>query len=762
MRRALYQLLSFLLFLVIVFVILSLTFPLPSPKPYSLVVLDRNGEFLHAFLAADGAWRFRTTPGEIPPRLRQILLHKEDRFFYYHPGINPFSVARAFFHNSVRGKRSSGASTITMQVARMMEPRERTYASKCIEVFRAIQLEMRYSKEEILEMYLSIVPLGGNIEGLQSAAYLYYKTPLERLNLAQLVDLTLLPNDPNGLRPDKNGDKLYRERTRLAAQWVSEKYLNATDSVILWQTPAAVTRTQPAQFARHFAMRIKERYPHDALVVSSLDKKFQLNVEKLVTRQVRLWRSHNVFNGAAIVIDNEAHNIVAYVGSGGFADSAHCGQVDAVQALRSPGSTLKPFLYAYHIDKGTLTPKTRLLDVPYDADGYCAENYDGTYAGWVYADDALRHSLNVPMVRLLHDVGAGTFLEYLGKDGFTSLGSQKEKLGLSVILGGCGVTLEELTSAYATFPGKGIFVRPSYTKDTQTSGSQVFSEAAAYILSDILSKNDQPELSLPIPSSSAMPQIAFKTGTSYGRRDAWCIGFTSRYTVGVWIGNADNKGSPDLVSARAAAPLLFDILAICPERSGRSIMALPSDVGMREVCAHSGKLPSTLCSSMTPDLYSRSQTLQFSCDIDKEYYVSLRGSIHYCTSCLGRHPYRTKVFEEYPPEYLNFAEATGRAVPHVPPHNPECERVFAGKGPQITSPTKDMTYLLISQQQTIALVASSGADVKEHHWYVDHKFIAKKKRQEKIFFEMIDGRHRVTCVDDKGRSSTVTIAVKHL
>ena len=451
MRRAFSYFLIFVLVVSASGIVLAIFLPLPQSKPYSLIVLDRNGEFLHAFLAPDGIWRFKTSPAEIPPRLKEILLHKEDRFFYYHPGINPISVVRAVIQNVTRGKKVSGASTITMQVARMLESRDRTYLNKCIEMFHAVQLEMRYSKEQILEMYLSMVPLGGNIEGLQSAAYLYYQTPLERLNLAELVDLILLPNDPNGLRPDKNPEKLFQERKRIALEWLSEGFLTKQDSVVLWQTPASVNRSQPPRFAHHFVLRVKELYPGDNLVTSSLDKKMQTAVEKIVARHVRTWAAHNVFNGAAMVIDNATHGITAYVGSEDFDDSAHNGQVDEVQALRSPGSTLKPFLYALSIDNGTLTSKTRLLDVPYDADGYSAENYDGTYAGWVYADDALRHSLNAPMVRMLEGVGPKTFTDHLVASGFKSLAAQKEKLGLSIILGGCGVTLEELTSAYAHF-----------------------------------------------------------------------------------------------------------------------------------------------------------------------------------------------------------------------------------------------------------------------------------------------------------------------
>ena len=762
MRRAFSYFLIFVLFISASFIVLAVVLPLPQSKPYSLIVLDRNGEFLHAFLAPDGIWRFKTSPAEIPSRLKEILLHKEDRFFYYHPGINPIAVVRAVFQNLARGKKVSGASTITMQVARMLESRDRTYLNKCIEMFHAVQLEMRYSKDQILEMYLSMVPLGGNIEGLQSAAYLYYQTPLERLNLAELVDLILLPNDPNGLRPDKNSEKLYLERKRVALEWLSEGFLTKQDSIVLWQTPASVNRSQLPRFAHHFVLRVKELYPGENMVVSSLDLKTQTVVEKILARHVRTWAAHNVFNGAAVVIDNATHGITAYVGSEDFDDSAHNGQVDAVQALRSPGSTLKPFLYALGIDNGTLTSKTRLLDVPYDADGYSAENYDGTYAGWVYADDALRHSLNAPMVRLLEGVGAKTFTDHLIASGFKSLAQQKEKLGLSIILGGCGVTLEELTSAYGAFAHAGMFVRPSYTKGDSGNSSKVFSEAAAFIVTDILSKYDQSESALSFSSIASLPEVAYKTGTSYGRRDAWCIGYSSEFTVGVWLGNADNTGAPDLVSTKATVPLFADIFDAISAHSSKIILPMPSDVAERKVCAHSGKLPSSFCTSLTTDLYSRSQTLQSYCDVDKEFYVSLDGKVHYCTSCLGSHPYKLKVFEDFPPEYVNFLNSTGHPYTPLPPHNPSCERVFAGKGPRIISPTKDMTYLLVSKKQTIALYASSGVNVKVHHWYVDNKFIARRKQNEKIFFGMGDGQHTITCVDDKGRSSSINIKVRHL
>jgi penicillin-binding protein 1C len=240
----------------VVFLVLSLLFPLPSLKPYSLVVQDRDGRFLQAFLTQDGVWRLRTSPDEIPGRLKDILIRREDRWFYYHPGVNPFAILRAVAQNVRSGHRVSGASTITMQIARMLHPEERTYLNKAVEVFRALQLEARSSKKELLEIYLSVAPLGGNVEGLRSAALLYYDTPLERLNIAQLFDLMLVPGDPNGLQPDRKADRLLAERKRQAAEWIRRGFLTAEDSVVIWNTPALAVRHALPRAAPHFSLRL--------------------------------------------------------------------------------------------------------------------------------------------------------------------------------------------------------------------------------------------------------------------------------------------------------------------------------------------------------------------------------------------------------------------------------------------------------------------------------------------------------------------------
>lgn len=744
------------------FVVLDVLFPLPPPKPYSLLVQDRHGEFLQAFLTPDGMWRLKTSPGEIPAKLKKILIAREDRYFYYHPGVNPVSIIRALIQNTLSGRRMSGASTITMQVARMLEPKERTYFHKLVEAFRALQLERRYTKDEILEMYISIVPLGGNVEGLRSAALIYYQTPLERLNIAQLLDLILIPNDPNGLRPDRHPERLLAQRREQSRPLFPRGLLSGQDSIVIWQTPAAATRKTIPSFAPHFCLRVRDKMRNAADVRSSLDLKVQRTVETLLSGNLRLWMGKGVRNGAVIVLDNRTREVLAYAGSGDFNDSTSHGQVDAVRALRSPGSAMKPFLYAMLMDKGTLTPKTRLLDTPYDAEGFLAENYDGKYSGLVYADEALRRSLNVPIVRLLKEVGVPQFVDFAVNAGVASLDGQREHFGLSVILGGCGVTLEEMTAAYACFPSSGAWAPPVVLRqDAPPAARQVFSPSAAFMVTDILAGLDRPDLPNNFASSLNLPKVAFKTGTSYGRRDAWSIGYSAEYTVGVWMGNVDQKGSAELTGGKAAAPLLIDIFNSISTPNQKSILPMPSDVQIQEVCANSGLLPTPRCTHLIDDYYSVRHTLERFCTVDKEYLVSYDGKVQYCPSCLGSNHYRIRTYQEYPPELFSFWGEVGRSYARPPAHNPACTRAFTGDGPKIVSPSAEMTYYFVSPQQKLSLQACSGLEVRAHCWYVDDEYVGREKANSRMFVRIGNGEHTITCVDDRGRMSSVKVIVRY-
>jgi penicillin-binding protein 1C len=762
MKRSLKIFLAVAAGVIVVLYGLAVVLPLPPLKPYSLIVKDRKGEFLSAYLAADGAWRLKTHADEIPFRLKEILLQKEDRYFFYHPGVNPCAVVRALFQNIFAGKTVSGASTITMQVARLLEPKPRTLINKSIEMFRAIQLELRYSKHEILELYLSMIPLGGNIEGLESAAMLYYQTPLERLNIAHLFDLILIPNNPNHLRPDKQSARLYLERIQRSQEYFISGILTKDDSIVILQTSAETKRRQLPQNAQHFCLRIKDQQQGKVEVISTLDWKMQQQVEKLLTNHLRPWKQRGVHNGAVLVIDNSTRDVLAYVGSDEFLDSLAHGQVDAVHALRSPGSTLKPFLCAMLMDKGVLTPKTRLLDLPYDIDGYSAENYDGVFNGYVFADEALRRSLNVPFIRLLKSAGVQPFTTLLRNAGFQSL-EQQTKLGLSMIVGGCGVTLEELVGAFAAFPNSGSYAPLQFIlRQTKQPALQIFSPSSAFMITEILSDLDRPDLPNNFESALNLPRVAFKTGTSYGRRDAWTIGYSSEFTVGVWIGNVNNTGNAELAGRKAATPLLIDIFNSITRNPNKSILPMPNDINTRDVCTESGKLPTQHCTHLVEDYYSISRTIQQYCDVDNEYLISSDGTYQYCSSCVPRNNYRTVVYQDYPAELITFWRQNGKKLRMIPKHNPQCDRFFGGNGPHILNPSKETNYFLVSNTQKIPFQASSGVDIREHVWYLDNTYLGRKKSGDKFFLKLDAGSHHVSCADEKGRMSTIKFYVTSL
>jgi len=744
------------------FFLLTLLFPLPDPKPYSQVVLDREGAIVQAFLATDGMWRIKTDREDIPDKLRAMIIAREDRWFLYHPGVNPASLVRALMQNVRTGRRVSGASTITMQVARLLEPKDRTVGNKLLEAFRALQLELRYSKEEILEMYLSMLPLGGNVEGLQSASLTFYQMPLRRLTTAQLLDLILIPRDPNRLRPDRNGEQLQRERQRVGRSLAAAGCLTADDTLAFGTIPALRSRKELPREARHFALRVRGMFGDRTTICSSLDLRTQHTVEGLVAQRVPGWRAKGVLNAAVLVAENSSRRVVAYLGSPQFSDASARGQVDAVRARRSPGSTLKPFLFAHEMDRGVLTPKTRLLDTPYDVEGFLAENYDGSYSGLVYADEALRRSLNVPMIRLLRQAGLGSFLDLLGKAGFASLQEQRSRMGLSLILGGCGVTLEELVAGYMTLADGGVYGPLCYTSEGVERGEaqRVFAASTAYMVTEILEGLDRPDLPNNFASAINLPAVAFKTGTSYGRRDAWAIGYSAEHTVGVWVGDVRGVGNPELVGSKFAAPLLIEILNAVSRRKAKAILAVPPDVRVRQVCARSGCPPGPACGELIDDLFAFSRTSQAPCPVCREELVSTDRTMTFCPSCLGDHRYVVLRVAEYPPELFHFLRSRGEHPVPLPPHNPGCTRVVGGDGPAIVSPSDGMTYYLVAAQQKICLQATSGAGVRDLFWYVDRRFIGRRSAGEKLFVRLDDGGHTITCVDDAGRTYSVRVVVR--
>jgi penicillin-binding protein 1C len=742
--------------------ILDLLSPLPNLKQYSKQILSNDGTLLTAYLTDDDKWRMRTNIEDVSPNLVKAVIEKEDSWFYWHLGVNPVSLVRAIYSNIVSGKRVSGASTISMQVVRLLEPKDRTYGNKILEIFRAIQLELHYTKKEILEIYLSLLPFGGNIEGVESASYIYFYKPPKQLSLAQAILLASIPNDPNSRRLDQNNKEVKVARD----YWInyfkehhtfSDKNLN--DAI---DEPVEFNRYAVPVLAPHFSYYIKEHSNSD-IVNTNLNLRIQKTAENLLYNHVQRVNPKGVTNGAVLIIDNDNSSVVGYCGSADFYDAASSGQVNGVIAVRSPGSTLKAPLYAYAFDEGILTPGMKLLDIPTDFNGYEPENYDLKFYGNVTAEFALRNSLNIPAVRLLQEISTGNFISLLEKSGFSEIADQKKRLGLSMILGGCGVTLEELTRMFSSFARDGELHSLVYIKDDLDDDSEipVFSKASSYLVAQILSGFDRNDIA-DLSNYSQLPKFAWKTGTSYGRRDAWAIGFNPDFTIGVWMGNFDGKGSPYLSGAEIAVPLLFDLFNSIDYKPEKKWFRKPNDIIKRQVCSESGMLPSKYCTKIISDYIIKNTSNNLVCNVHQPVYVDSDETVQYCTECLPSNGYKKVVYPVYDPELTVWLEQNNYNFKKPPSHNLQCQAKFTTDGPKILSPSEDYEYYLEENaDQEIMLLAASDSKAKYQYWYVNDKFYKKCKPGDKVFIKPDRDKLKITCLDDKGRDEIVRIKVKY-
>ena len=752
---------SILAVLVLLF-LFDLIFPPASLKQYSKEIIADDGTLLSAYLTDDDKWRLRTDIDEVSPELIKAIIEKEDSWFFWHFGVNPISIVRAIFSNAASGKRISGASTITMQVVRLLEPRERTHFNKLIEMFRAVQFELHYSKREILEIYLSLLPFGGNIEGVESASYIYFNRPPKQLSLAQSILLSAIPNDPNSRRLDRYNDDIFRVRNYWINYFEKENTFPQNDLNDALDEPIETHRYAIPSLAPHFTYFLKDNYNSDR-INTTLNLRIQQTAEELLLNHINRVFLKGITNGAVLIIDNKTSSVVGYCGSADFDDISTSGQVNGITAVRSPGSTLKAALFAHAFDEGILTPQMKIEDIPTDFHGYEPDNYDLKFYGNISASFALENSLNIPAVKLLRKIRLENFINLLEGSGFDEISNKKKKLGLSLILGGCGVTLEELTRLFTSFARNGELHPLVYNKDQIDDGVdvKVFSPASSYLVAKILSginRNDIVDLS----NYSKLPKFAWKTGTSYGKRDAWAIGFNPNYTIGVWMGNFDGKGSPHLSGAEAAVPLLFDLFNSIDYGSDNKWFKKPSEVFEREVCRESGLLPTRYCDRTITDFAIRNSSHNRICNIHQPVYVNLEETIQYCTGCLPSDGYERKVYPVYDPELTVWLSENNYNFNKPPHHNPDCQAKFTQNGPRILSPSEDYDYLIEEDSgQEIMLLAASDSKAKTHYWYVNDKFYTKCNPGEKIFLKPENGENKISCLDDKGRDESVSILVTY-
>jgi penicillin-binding protein 1C len=761
---------------VVLFFILHFSFPIQTYVPYSQLILSEEGKVLNVFLSKDDKWRMKTELAEITAELEKAFIEKEDRYFYYHLGINPLAIVRAVFNNIIKAKKTSGASTITMQVARLLAPKERTYWNKMTEMFRAVQLEIMFSKKEILALYLNLVPYGGNVEGIKSASLLYFNRLPDKLSLAQITALAIIPNRPTSLALGRHNDVIEKERNKWLNRFKENKVFDNQQIEDALLEPIEAKRLDAPTLAPHFAGYLHQQMPTVDIVKTTIKADIQNKVEDITYSYTRKLKGFNIHNAAVIVLDNKTRNIIAYLGSPDFADHEHSGQVDNARAYRSPGSALKPLIYGLAFDEGVVTTKSVINDLPVDFSGYAPENYNRTFNGSVSVEVALANSLNIPAVKLLDQIGVKNFIQLLKKAQFQEIIKKDKNLGLSIALGGCGVSLFEMSALYCAFANQGVYEElKMVSADTNNrenirhfpegaqanAAKRLISSASAYMLTEILTQVERPEMPSDYEHNPHIPKIAWKTGTSYGRRDAWSIGYNSKYTVAVWIGNASGVGSPELVGAGVATPLLFKLFNVIDYNAPLDWFFMPDELKSRLVCTTTGDLPSDFCESTTSDYFIPTISHTRRCEHLKYVFVSPDEKMSYCAECLPENGFKRKLYPNHSPEMVAFYESNQMNIEKIPTHNPLCTKFLEGSPPKIVSPIDGREYLTIDEEPIeLMLNCNVANDVKKVFWYVNNKFHQATKPMEKVFFKPVRGEVKISCSDDKGRNTDIKIVVK--
>lgn len=533
--------------------------PLPweSAREVSQSVVDRQGKLLRAYAMKDGRWRLPVNAAtDIDPRFVAMLLAYEDSRFAVHHGVDPRALMRAAYQLTTRGHIVSGGSTITMQLARLIEPRKtRSLHAKLRQIVRAVQIERSLSKDEILDLYLTLAPYGGNLEGIRAASLAYFGKEPKRLSLGEAALLVAIPQSPEARRPDRAPVMARSARDGVIARLVTAGALSSADAARAKREKVPEARQPMPLLAPHAADEARLRFPGQSVIRLTLDQRLQIDLEALVRERIALHGPD--VSMALLAVDHASGEIRARVGSADFLDARRAGQVDMTRALRSPGSTLKPFIYGLAFEDGFAHPQSLIEDRPLRFGSYAPENFDMTFQGTVSVAHALQMSLNVPAVALLERVGAHRLAARLTQAGGHLVFPKDEAPGLAMGLGGLGVTLNDLVGLYTGLARQGESI--ALTQYPRMAGQDIqrrrlLDKIAAWQVGHVL-------IGTPPPTNGAAGRIAFKTGTSYGYRDAWSVGFDGRYTIGVWVGRADGAPVPGIVGRSAAAPVVFDAFA---------------------------------------------------------------------------------------------------------------------------------------------------------------------------------------------------------
>jgi penicillin-binding protein 1C len=756
--------------------LLDLAFPPPLPKSRdtSTLVVARDGTPLRAFADADGVWRYPASVDGVSPLYLQALLTYEDRWFWRHPGINPWALLRAGGQLLRAGRIVSGGSTLTMQVARILDPHTRTPWGKLKQLLRALQLETHLGKRQILQLYLERAPYGGTIEGVEAASWAYLGKPADRLSHAEAALLAVLPQSPSRLRPDRHPEQARAARDKVLAR-MAELGVWSTDAVADARIEPVVARSlQPPLHAALLAQRLRSAQPRAARIASTIDVELQRTLEERVAAYFSQLPERT--SAALLVVDNATLEARAYVGSVAFGDRKRLGHVDMVQAWRSPGSTLKPFLYGMALDDGLIHSESLLVDAPQSFGDYRPGNFDAAFNGPIGAAEALRLSLNVPAVDLLDRVGPARFAARLDNAGIGLRFPRGAAPNLALILGGTGAQLQELVGAYTAFNRGGVAGHVRYTSADPVVDRRVMSAGAAWIVREILEANPRPGYGGGAFDTAMRPRVAWKTGTSYGFRDAWAIGSTRRYTVGVWVGRPDGTPLPGQYGAVTALPLMFEVIDALPRSAGDAApQPMPASVQQLDVC-----WPLGLAADATEPALCRRRMQAFALDGSvpptfperdarawrsglERLQVDVRSGLRVSADCQQEHTTRSQAVARWPALLSPWLGAADRRAAQLPALSPDCaadgrdgggnlridglgDRATLARAPGALQPVR---------LQLRALGSEAAID-----WLLDGRWIARSQGSRAFQHDFGDpGDHTLTALGDDGAWGSVRFRV---
>lgn len=755
-----------------VFFILLLVYYFSLPRvlfdsPYATVIESSEGELLAAKIARDGQWRF-PAQDSVPEKFKKCLVYFEDEHFYHHPGFNPVAMVKAFQQNRSAGRVVRGGSTLTQQVIRLSrQNKKRTYFEKAIEIVLATRLEFRHSKEKILELYAAHAPFGGNVVGLEMASWRYFGVQSYQLSWAESATLAVLPNAPSLIYPGKNQVKLLRKRNALLLKLYHEKVIDQLTYELAVKEPLPQKPYNLPQIAPHLLQRIAKT-EEGKRIKTTVAISLQNRVNQIAQQYYHQYKQNEVHNLAIMVIDIQNRNVISYVGNSPT-DKDHDKDVDIIGAPRSTGSVLKPLLFASMLDEGELLPNTLVADIPTQISGYSPQNFNLTFDGAVPAQRALSRSLNIPSVLMLQEHGVNKFYELTQKLKLRNINQHPDHYGLSLILGGAESNLWDLCRAYANMSatinyfnqsnGKyrsKEFAELNYVNDFQQDfgddsfQQNIFGAGAIFLTYNAMKEVNRPEGDEAWKFYDSSLELAWKTGTSFGNRDAWAIGTNSRYVVGVWVGNANGEGRPELTGVDSAAPILFDVFNLLPRK--KWFQPPLNDLEYAEVCKQSGHLAQDDCPKIK-QLITRSGKKTAICPYHKLVHLDATRQFRVNSSCEDVDKIVTTKWFILPPVMEWYYKSLHIDYKTVPPYRADCQPTQQAVMDFIYPKTNSKIYLTkdfnSKVQPVIVKVAHSNREAKLF-WYVDNDYKGTTQTYHEMPIAAETGVHYITVADEFG------------